>query len=157
MNEFNQSGNFTLFSRPCGEKSQKKKSRCTRNNGRVARKHPQNAKSPKKSAKAPHRRKNTTTNAKKCIYKNLRAYARKISPDAKTKKPIPMAPPGPSNRGNARSDSNLKPAYTVAELASARQHQKNWPITTERAVKGRQAAYPEIGFSAGGRGAPTSG
>ena len=52
---------------------------------------------------------------------------------------------------------NRKPAYTytVPELASARQHQRNgrlqWPTTIERAVEGGQAAtYPEFGFSAGG-------
>ena len=29
-----------------------------------------------------------------------------------------------------------KPAHTVAELASARQHQGNWPAVMERAVEG---------------------
>ena len=51
------------------------------------------------------------------------------------------------------NEFNRKPAYTVTELASARQHQKNWPTIMERAVEGGQAAYPEFGFSAGGRGA----
>ena len=31
---------------------------------------------------------------------------------------------------------NREPAYTVTELASARQHQKNWPAIMERAVGG---------------------
>ena len=51
------------------------------------------------------------------------------------------------------NEFNRKPAYTVTELASGRQHQKNWPTIMERAVEGVQAAYPEFGFSAGGRGA----
>ena len=83
--------------------SHKKKSRCVRNNGRVARKHLQkraitskNAKSPPKSAKTPPK-----TN-KKHPQQKFRAYAQKISPDAKTKK-NPMAPPGPSNRRKFRS------------------------------------------------------
>ena len=49
---------------------------------------------------------------------------------------------------------HLKPAYTVAELESASQHQEtvqeNRPtiIMVERAVEGGQAAaYPERGFS----------
>ena len=31
----------------------------------------------------------------------------------------------------------LKPDRTVAELASARQHQENWPKTIGRAVEGK--------------------
>ena len=77
-----------LLTAPRGGKA-KKNLRCARNNGRVARKHP-----PKAQKHHQKRTKNTHKN---------RAYARKISPDAKTKKPIPMAPPGPSNRRNFRS------------------------------------------------------
>ena len=41
-----------------------------------------------------------------------------------------------------------KPACTVAELASARQHQeKNWPAIMERAVEGK-AGRGECGFPA---------
>ena len=38
---------------------------------------------------------------------------------------------------------NRKPAQTVAELASARQHQKNWPTIMERAVEGATSSDEE--------------
>ena len=57
------------------------------------------------------------------------------------------------------NEFNRKLAYTVTDLASARQHQKNWPTIMERAVEGGQEAYPEFGLSAGEPEAegPTSG
>ena len=51
----------------------------------------------------------------------------------------------------------LKPAHTVAELASARQHQpKNWPTIMERAVEG-MAGRGECGFPAEAGGATPPG
>ena len=87
-----QSGNSRVFSRPRGEKATQKNranARKTKKKHQKAQKHPQKTtKTPKNTKKTP-------------IF--FRAYARKISPNAKKKKPIPMAPPGPSNRKNSRS------------------------------------------------------
>ena len=42
---------------------------------------------------------------------------------------------------------NRKPAFTVTELASARQHQKNWPAVMERAVEGGwTGSLPRVRF-----------
>ena len=53
------------------------------------------------------------------------------------------------------NDISRKPAHTVAELASARQHHKNGPAIMERAVEG-EAGREECGFpaKAGGGSAP---
>ena len=49
-----------------------------------------------------------------------------------------------------------KPAHTVAELASARQHQENWPIIMERAVEGNGGPLANESFAVRARRPGTS-
>ena len=45
------------------------------------------------------------------------------------------------------NEKSRKPAQTVAELASARQHPKKWPTIMERAVEGKFKAPPVENFA----------
>ena len=77
-----------LLTAPRGGKAREKKLRCARNNGRVARKHPPpKAKSPQTLRN--HHQKAQKTPQKTQKHQKKRAYARKISPDAKTKSQFP--------------------------------------------------------------------
>ena len=70
-----QSGNFAFCSRPRGGGKPQKKSRCARNSGRVARKHPKNA-NHKKKCEITTKKQKTPPKTQKTPPKKNRAYAR---------------------------------------------------------------------------------
>ena len=90
-----QSGNFAFCSRPREKKKSPRKKKSKKNFALRAK----NKKKHQKSTKTPPKNnKHTPKNTKKNTKKNFRADARKNKPQRPQKKPIPMAPPGPSNR-----------------------------------------------------------
>ena len=106
-------------------------------------------------------RKTTRKNARKAAFLPNFASREKLthrSPEL-TKFPMPAARhenkrnpamPGGGVRGQVHDvffchqvrTSAGKPAHTVTELASARQHQKNWPTIMERTVEGERSGRP---------------
>ena len=91
-----QSGNSRFCSRPRGKKSPKK----IRANGSNARKTKKKTKKHKNTPKKQQKHQKTPKNHQ-FFFSRLRAKNK--SQRKKKKEPFPMAPPGPSNRGNSRS------------------------------------------------------